>query len=149
MVNILQLQSYNLPPLSVHRLSDIEFSVDSLILVAKDLEEKKQSLKLLGFENDSIEEMFNKKIIPLLKILKIKASERISLIHQEQAASPEKISEFMNQVLSAYKKSYKVRDILKFYKLYNDRSVELYTGSIKPFGMNIVDDKAIFFEEWN
>jgi hypothetical protein len=144
-----QFESYSLPPLSVHRLSDIEYSVDGLISIAKDLKKRKESLKSLGFEKDSIKGIFDEKLIPLLEILKRKATERIALIHQEQAASPQKISEFMDQVLSAYNKAHKVRDVLKAYDLYEDRSAGPYAGPLQPFGINIVDDKAIFFEEWN
>jgi hypothetical protein len=63
--------------------------------------------------------------------------------------SQHKVNEFKDDVISGFKKSVKIQSIFKYFKLYRDKVNEPYRGDPSRFGINTVDDKAVFFEDWH
>lgn len=144
-----QIDNYDLPNLHIYRLSDLEHSIDNLVEVAGELKGQKGMLSALGFDSQNLEDLVDNKTIPFLTILKQRAQTRIQDLHKDQNISIEKVREFEEKVLKEFNESTVLRDILKHYKLYKDRTSEQYTGQLERFGTNIIDDKAAFFEEWH
>ena len=144
-----ELEHYNLPDLDVHGLSGIEHSVDIFIKTARELKEKKDILSTLGFEVSNLDELFGKKLIPFLEVLKTKAQEKIRDLQKKQTINQRKIDEFRDKVLEEFNRSAVLRDIFKYYGLYEDGTKQKYQGELHRLGINIVDDKAAFFEEWH
>lgn len=144
-----QIEKYNLPKLHIYRLSDLEHSIDNFLEIAKDIRQETEILANLGFDIAQKEETIDNKLIPLLQGLKTKAQERIKSLQREQQTSPKKIEEFKEQVVKSFNDSVVLRNIFKHYKLYEDKTGEKYKGELKRFGINIVDDKAAFFEDWH
>lgn len=62
--------------------------------------------------------------------------------------SQRKVEAFKNDVLRGFNESTVVRNIFTHYKLYENRVSEPYHIKEDRFGINTVDDKAAFFEEW-
>ena len=144
-----QIENYNLPDLHIYRLSDLEYSIDGFIELAKELKTQKETLGVLGFDISAIDELFDRKLIPLLNGLKLKAIERIKNLQREQQISQKKIGEFKNEVLKRFNELTILRKIFKYYKLYQDKTGEKYDGNLNRFGINRVDNKAAFFDEWH
>lgn len=144
-----QIENYNLPKLHIYRLSDLEYSIDEFIGIANDIKGQTDILGNLGFDTTKVDETFNKKVIPFLQGLKIKAQERIKSLQREQQISPKKIEEFREQLLKEFNETVVLRNIFKHYKLFEDKTSEKYDDTLERFGINIVTDKAAFFEEWH
>jgi hypothetical protein len=51
--------------------------------------------------------------------------------------------------MKSYNDSVVVQNILKYYKLYEDRTNENYRGKLERVGLNRIDDRAAFFEDWH
>jgi hypothetical protein len=143
-----QLEHFNLPDLDVHRLSDLEHSVDGFVKTAQELREKKNILSALGFDVSNFDDLFDRKLIPFLETLKTKAQEKIKNLQKKQIVSQRKIDEFRDKVVEGFNRSAVLRDIFKNYGLYQDRT-EKFQGNLPRLGINIVDDKAAFFEDWH
>lgn len=62
--------------------------------------------------------------------------------------SQKKVNEFKTSVVSGFYESVVIRDIFGYYGLYQDETKESFEGEKSRFGINIVEDKAIFFEDW-
>jgi hypothetical protein len=144
-----QIENYSLPKLHIYRMSDIEYSVDGLIEIVNRLKEESETLRSLGFDLVRIDKTFDMKLIPFLQVLKRKAQERIKIMEVEQSVSSVKVAEFKDEVLKGFSEGVRVRNILKHYGFYEDRTSDAYTGQLERFGVNVVDDKAIFFEDWH
>lgn len=144
-----QTENYNLPELHIYRLNDLENSVDNLVELAKDLKKQEMTLNLLGFNKPDLDELFNKKLIPFLGILKLKAQTRIRELQRDQQISQIKVDKFKGEALKGFSDSVIIRDIFKHFKLFQDKSDEKYDGDLDRFGINRVDDKAAFFDEWH
>jgi hypothetical protein len=147
--NYEQIEMYDLPDLHIHQLSYIERLVDDLANLAVDLETEKDTLTRLGFNIEASNELFYGKVIPLLQVLKRRAIERIKNLQREKEISQKKIEEFKDEVLDGFRKSTILRDIFVYYKLYEDKTGEIYEGDLKRIGINQVSDKAAFFDEWH
>lgn len=143
------IQNYNLPTLDANQLFDLEKSIDGLIALAKELHGKPNYLEKLGFSISQLDEIFNCKLMPFLESLKVKSQERIKTIKIQKALAQKKIEEFKNQVIQSLNELSDIRNILDFYHLYNDRSSNKKKTKSGIFGIKIVDDKAIFFEDWH
>jgi hypothetical protein len=144
-----QFEEYPLPKLAIHRISDLNYSIDDLIETANKIREKKDVLSVLGLNVENIKELFDDKLIPFLKILKEKAQKKIEEIHREQDISLKKIDEFKEDVVKGFNESLILRDIFKHYELYEDKIKENPKEGLRRGGIdNIVSDKAIFFNEW-
>jgi len=144
-----QLEEYHLPKLDIHRISDLKYSIDDLIENANKIREKKDVLSVLGLDVENIKELFDDKLIPFLKMFKEKAQKKIEEIHREQDISLKKIDEFKEDVLKGFNESLILRDIFKYYKLYEDITKGEVKENLKRVGIgNIISDKAQFFDEW-
>lgn len=144
-----QIENYNLPDLHIYRLSHLEHSIDGFVELSRELKTQRETLGVLGFEITVLDELFDKKLIPFLNSLKLKAQERIKNLQRNQQISQKKISEFKDEVLKGFSASTILRDIFKYYNSYQDKSGKKYKGQLDRFGRNIIEDKAAFFEEWH
>ena len=143
-----QLEKCNLNKLNIRRISDLEHSIDDLVETANKIREKKNVLSVLGFDIGNIKELFDDKLIPFLKIFKEKAQKKIKEIHREQNISLEKVNKFRKGVLKGFNESIILRDIFQHYKLYKNKIKEKCERKLERIGINIVSDKAPFFDEW-
>ena len=83
--------------------------------------------------------------IPDSKLVTKKA---ITQILKEKNISLDKVNKFKEDVIKGFNEAVILRDIFKHYKLYENRIKEKYNGKLERFGLNNVDDKAVFFDEW-
>ena len=143
-----QFEEYTLPKLNIHRISDLNYSIDNLVETANKIRQKKDVLSILGFDVENIKELFDDKLIPFLKILKEKAQKKIEEIHREQDISLKKIDEFKEDILKGFNESLILRDIFKHSELYEDKTKEKFKDKLEKIGINTVSDKAPFFNEW-
>lgn len=144
-----QLEKLRLPKLNIHRISDLEHSIDDLVKTANDIREKKSVLSILGFDIENINELFDSKLIYFLKILKEKAQKKIEKIHRVRNISLNKVNKFKEDVIKGFNEAAVLRDIFKHYELYENRIKEKYNGRLQQFGVKNVDNKAVFFDEWH
>lgn len=144
-----QLEKYRLPKLNIHRISDLEHSINDLVVTANKMKDQKKILSILGFDVENITELFDSKLIYFLKILKEKAQKKIEEIHKVRNISLDKVNKFKEDVIKGFNEAIVLRDIFKHYELYENRIKEKYNGKFKRFGINMVDDKAVFFDEWH
>lgn len=145
-----EIDNYTLPELNIYRLSDLKYSIDEFIVIANELKVQNSVMRTLGFGITEIEELFNNKLIPFLHGLKAKAKERIKSLQRDQNTSPRKIEEFKEQVLKEFNKSVVIRNIFKYYGLYEDKTEQKYEGPTERFGkFSIENIKPAFFEEWH
>lgn len=144
-----QIENYNLPDMHIYRLSDLEHSIDGFVEIARELETQRETLGVLGFEITTLDELFDKKLVPFLNSLKLKAQERIKNLQRNQQMNQKKISEFKEEVLKGFNESIILRDIFKYYNLYHDNTGEKYKGKLNRFGIKEVNNKAAFFDDWH
>lgn len=130
------------------RLNDLSNSVEHLITVANNLQTETELLHNLGFADIEVEEIFSK-TRSFLQLVKRKAQESIEAQHRERLISEEKVQEFKNDVLTAFNESAILRIIFKHYEQYDDCSQDRYSGELPRFGINMVEDKAAFFDKWH
>ena len=143
-----RLEKYRLHKLNIHRINDLEHSIDELVETANKIKEQKKILSAVGFDVKNINELFDDKLIYFLKKLKEKAKLRIKEILKEKNISLDKVNKFKEDVIKGFNEAVILRDIFKHYKLYENRIKEKYNGKLERFGLNNVDDKAVFFDEW-
>jgi len=143
-----QLEKYRLPKLNIYRISDLEHSIDELVETANKIKDRKKTLSILGFDVENINELFDNKLIYFLKILKEKAQEKIKEIQRDQKISQEKVDKFKEDVLKGFNESIILRDIFRHFKLYEDKTKEKSKGKLERIGINMVREKAPFFDEW-
>ena len=145
-----QVENYKLPDLHIHRLSDLEHSIDGFIQLVADLKTEKNLIVELGFDVERIDELFDDKLIPFLRKLKEEANKQISAKHKTQGINLKKVKEFKEKVLNSFYESASLRNIfVKYLNAYEDKVKEKITGRKERFEVNVVDDKAAFFEEWH
>ena len=97
---------------------------------------------------ENIKELFDDKLIHFLKILKEKAQEKIKEIQRGRKISQKKVDKFKEDVLKGFNESIILRDVFRHYKLYEDKTKEKSKGKLEPIGINMVREKAPFFDEW-
>ncbi|OHD06998.1 MAG: hypothetical protein A2Y41_11165 [Spirochaetes bacterium GWB1_36_13] len=77
-----------------------------------------------------------------------KAQEEGDLQRKREAqVSKTKINEFKKNVVKNFYESHGIRNVLKYYGLVIDESIDSYEGEIKKLGINTMFDKAPFFDE--
>jgi hypothetical protein len=70
-------------------------------------------------------------------------------LKKEQSISQKRVQEFKKEVLKTFYEGANIRDIFaKHFSAYEDKTKEK-TDEKERFGINIVDDKASFFDEWH
>ena len=84
----------------------------------------------------------------LTKAKKAQEQEEVEL-KKEQTISQKRVQEFKKEVLKAFYEDANMRDIFaKHFNAYEDMTKE-ETDKKDRFGINIVEDKAFFFDEWH
>ncbi|RMD49975.1 MAG: hypothetical protein D6830_03735 [Ignavibacteria bacterium] len=79
-----------------------------------------------------------------------KAQEQEELqIKRQRKISQKKVQEFKEGVLNGFYESVIIRDIFRYYKLLENRIHEPIKDKKARFGINVVEDKAVFFEGWH
>ncbi len=90
--------------------------------------------------------------VPLFKEILKMAKTRYEQKEQEEKRlakiSQNKVDKFKDNVLEGYNSRSSLRNILKYYKLYEDKTNEDYEGDLNKYGINTVDAKEAFFDEW-
>lgn len=144
-----QIENYKLPDLHVYRLSDLEHSIDEFVRLASELKQAGNMLAEIGLDIIKLEEIFDGKLVPFLNKLKAEAGKQISAKHKAGNISPKRTEEFKKEVIKTFYEGAHIRDIFsKYFKEYDDKTKEK-NDKKERFGVNIVDDKASFFDEWH
>jgi len=145
-----QIENFKLPDLHIYRLSDIEHSIDDFVKRAVDLKQNADMLAEIWFDITKLDEIFDAKLVPFLKKIKEEAIKQISAKHKFGNISQKRVEEFKKEVLKSFYDGANLRDIfIKYFKAYEDKTKEKILGKKERFGINIVDDKAAFFDEWH
>jgi hypothetical protein len=145
-----QIENFKLPDLHIYRLSDLEHSIDDFVKLAVDLKQNAAMLAEIGFDTTKLDEIFDAKLVPFLKKIKDEAIKQISAKHKFGNISQKRVEEFKKELLKSFYDGANLRDIfVKYFKAYEDKTKEKILGKKERFGINIVDDKAIFFDEWH
>ncbi len=142
------IKLYHLPDLDVFKLSNLAYKCDDLIASAKKLMTDEKMLLRLGFE--AIEDLFNQKVIPFIEHIKAEANKQIAAKHCNFSISQNKVEEFKNKFVEKFYELATLRDILTNYcKAY--KYLENAPSNFKKadFGLNVIEDKAAFFETWH
>lgn len=146
----LQIENYKLPDLHVYRLNDLEHSIEGFVGLATELKQAGSMLAEIGFDITKLGETFDAKLVPFLNKLKEEAGKQISARHKTGNISQKRIGEFKKEVLKTFYESAHLRDIFsKYFKTYGDKTREKIIGKKERFVVNIVYDKASFFDEWH
>jgi len=145
-----QIENYKLPDLHIYRLSDLERSIDGFVELANDLKQAGGMLAEIGFDTAKLDEIFDAKLVPFLKKLKEEAGKQIAAKHKAGNISQKRVVEFKKEVLKSFYESANMRDIFaNYFRTYKDKTKEKITDKKERFGINIVDDKAAFFDDWH
>ena len=145
-----QIENFKLPDLHIYRLSDIEYSIDDFVKRAVDLKQNADMLAEIGFDTTKLDEIFDAKLVPFLKKIKKEAIKQISAKHKFGNISQKRVEEFKKEVLKSFYDGANLRDIfVKYFNAYEDKTKEKILGKKERFGINIVDDKGSFFDEWH
>lgn len=140
-----QINDIRFPDFTIGRLSGIDYEVSELLALLKDFVKEKKLLFVMGFDSDNFRELEKKSTI-FLNVLKEKAKLNIEVKHISQGVSLKKIDEFKNKFIKGFYENANFRDIFKnFLHRYQEK---LDKDGGKHLGINHVDDKAIFFDNW-
>jgi hypothetical protein len=142
------IDSYILPELPIHSLSDLEYSVDGFVDVANALKNEPNLLAHLGFPTDILPDLFEGKLIPFLSALKIKAQDRIKHFHRTLHISTRKVADFKKKIFTGLFEQATVRAIFVNFGIYEDITDQPYMGDPERFGISIVVDKSDFIDDW-
>ena len=145
-----QIENYKLPDLHVYILNDVEHSIDGFIELSTELKQAGNMLAEISFDAAKLDEIFNAKLVPFLNKLKKEAEKQISAKHKTGNISQKRIEEFKKEVLKSFYEGANLRDMFaKYFKAYEDKTKEKIASKKERFGINIVHDKASFFDEWH
>ena len=145
-----QIENYKLPDLHIYRLRDLEHSIDDFIALTPDLKQDGNMLAEIGLDTEKLDENFDTHLIPFLNNLKEETEKQISAKHKEGNISQKKIGEFKKKVSKTFYENAHLRDIFsKYFKRYEDKTKKKFTGKKEQFGINRINDKAAFFDEWH
>jgi len=145
-----QIENYKLPDLHVYRLSYLEHSIDEFIALSAELKQAGNMLAEIGFDTAKLDEIFDDKLVPFLNKIKGEAEKQISAKHKTGNISQKRIGEFKQEVLKSFYEGANLRDIFaKYFKTYEDKTKEKIAGKKERFGIDIVYDKASFFDAWH
>ncbi len=79
------------------------------------------------------------------------AQEQVELkLIREKHISKKIVEKFKKEVLKTFYENATLRNIFTYYfRTYEDRIKEISNNKVERFGLNIVDDKSIFFDAWH
>lgn len=129
-------------------LNSIQYDVDRLIPLARDLSAIAESFEILGLNRNQLNDAIEHGLIPFLESLKPKAEELIQQQLRQQSISPRKVKEFKAEFLEGYNERTSVRTLFKLFNLYEDRTGEPSDENFSRFGFSEVNGKAMFLEDW-
>jgi len=136
-----------LSDINIYRLQDVKFLIPDFISTTLWLIEHEDLLKNLGFTDKDIRKIFSEDIIKYMQELKSEVEEEIKRRARITEPSRIKIREFKEHLIEAFREKCVFRKIFKYFGLYIDRSYEA-NNKLNRFGINQIDDKAAFFDEW-
>jgi len=140
-----QINDIRFPDLTIGRLSGIDYEANEFSTLLKDFIKEKKLLFVMEFDSDNLKELEKKSTI-FLNVLKEKAKLNIEVRHINQSISLKKIEEFKNKFIKGFYENANFRDIFKNYLHKYQEKLDKNGG--KHLGINHVDDKAIFFDDW-
>jgi hypothetical protein len=85
----------------------------------------------------------------ILKVAKENQEQEELEQKRKSRVSCKKVEEFKKDIIKEYYDRAGARSIFKYYGLYQDKMKQDIDTAKERFGINIVDDKAIFFEDWH
>lgn len=144
------VNNFSLPSLHIYNLSGIEYSVKVLTNVAEGLKEQGELFyKTLGIKSEGVTTLIEEKIKPFLKNIKEQADKKIGEIEIQQTIDSEKVNLFKDKFAIEFNKHSTCRKLFKSFSLYEEKLNETDTNDDERFGINLINDKAIFFNEWH
>jgi hypothetical protein len=85
----------------------------------------------------------------LLERVKVAQEEKDSEEKRQKTISEKRVEEFKEEVVKGFYEQATLRQIFKYYNLYQDKTKEISGDEKHKYGFfNFLDDKAAFFEEW-
>ena len=129
-------------------LSDISYNVNRLIPIARELTNLSDSLQILGFDTNQLNDAIEDGLIIFLESLKPKADEQLDKQLRSRKISKTKVEQFKSEFFKGYNEQASVRYLFKNFGLYDDKTHEVGDININLFGLSELYKKAIFFEEW-
>ena len=132
----------------VYLLSHIENTTEGLIAVTNKLKET-EALCVLGFDSKNIDKLIDNRLVSLLKDIKEAAKVRIEEFEKERSISQKKVEQFKDEFIDGFNKYKILRDVFEKNGLIINKTAEDYSGSLNRFGINRVDKKHVFFDEWH
>lgn len=131
---------------SAYRLSDITFTHNYLVSVAKDrLKINNDLLKTFNLTTEDIDNI----LLPALESIKSQAESAMESLEQSNVIEPEKVKEFKEEVLKTYKEGAVIRHLFQHFKQITTDNTYIEGNEPPRFGIYKVDQKAPFFKEWN
>lgn len=131
---------------SAYTLSDITFTHDYLTSIAKDrLKTNDELLRTFNFTPEDIDDI----LLPALESIKSQAESAMDSLEDSNVIEPEKVQEFKQEVLKAYKQGAVIRHLFEHFKQVITDNTYIEGDTPPRFGIYQVDQKAPFFKEWN
>jgi hypothetical protein len=138
--------NFDLDPYQLSTLTRIDEELSGLI--AKMQEPDYWSILVnLGIPQNEQTDLVEK-IRAVLNRAKAAAEQKLAEVERQQGVSQIKVEKFIKDFQTAFNKRAGVREILKWKSKFIDKSSEEYSGELQRFGINIIDNKAAFFDEW-
>jgi hypothetical protein len=129
------------------KLNELKHFLDTINAVLPKITANEKLLQIINIDKDS-GELKAKELADFLGDFKAKIDNQMTRLEQQGEISKKKIDEFIDSFKAAFERDSYVRMILKRYDLILDRTEEEAMEEIRRVGINLVDPKAAFFEEW-
>ncbi len=134
--------------IDIYRLQDLKFFINDYINITKSLSNEKQFLSELNFSENDIEEIFLRCIIQYFEDIKKMAENEFKKRAEELKPSSAKILEFEDDFVTSFNQHSTIRNMFMSINLYSEKMTYINT-KLNRFGINKIDEKAIFFQEWH
>jgi hypothetical protein len=131
---------------SAYRLSDITFTYEKLVSIARDrIKTNTDILSTFNFTSQDIDNI----LLPALESIKVQAENAIEALEQSNEVDPGKVKEFKDEVYRAYHDEVVVRHLFEHFKKVSTDEKYIEGNEPPRFGIYQIDHKAPFFKEWN
>jgi hypothetical protein len=135
--------------LNSYDLSNVISSSEYLISLVGDLVDQENSLRLLGFSDEYVNQAIEEGLSPFLESLIAKAKYQIDELKRSTNISFNKFSSFCESFMSGYKEVISVKSLFRYFGFYfEDKSDESDHTQIPYFGRHEINEKSIFFDNW-
>jgi len=140
-----EINKIQLPP--SRDLAFLAEGTRDLIKILDDIKDNPKNWEFILSENATQKVDVFKNLLDKAK----KEQEEVEIeIKKKNPVSIEKIKEFKNKVMESFHESATIRNIfVNYLEKYEDKIQEKWTGNKGRFGINIVDNKAAFFDKWH